>query len=269
MIKCLRFLIGLLAAGVILVSGWHVVSYLMESHQNSKINDDLAEGAVIIRDPEPAVPEQQESSAEKTEEEAEESKPVLQPPRTSPLEVNFQKLWEKNGDIIAWIYSDNSPINYPIVQAKDNDYYLRRLINGNYNIAGTLFADYENAPGFTDGKTFVYGHNMKNGSMFGTLTHYRKQEYYDTHPVIWLMTPEQDYKVEVAAGFSADAQSDVYLMAESDEKTLEFAQQSIANSTFQSGIEPQLGDKWILLSTCSYETETARYVLMGRLVPFE
>ena len=96
-----------------------------------------------------------------------------------PVSVDFQKLKEENSDIIAWIYCEDTPINYPVVLAKDNSYYLHRKINGDYGFAGTLFADYRNKGDFSDNNTIIYGHNMKNDTMFGTITEYRNQEYFD------------------------------------------------------------------------------------------
>ena len=89
-------------------------------------------------------------------------------------------------EIIGWIYSDGTPINYPIVQTTNNEYYLRRLIDGTYNQAGSIFMDYKNSSDFSDYNTIIYGHNMKNDSMFGTLTSYESQDYYNEHKEMYL-----------------------------------------------------------------------------------
>lgn len=94
------------------------------------------------------------------------------------MEINFDILKSKNKDIVAWIYSEGTQINYPIVQSKDNDYYLRRLLDGTYNQGGTIFMDYRNNKNFEDYNTIIYGHNMKNNTMFGTLINYKKSRIF-------------------------------------------------------------------------------------------
>ena len=91
-------------------------------------------------------------------------------------------------DVVAWIDCEDTLINDPIVQNGDNNYYLRRLLNGQYNLSGTLFIDYRNQADFSDWNTIIYGHNMNNDTMFGILPDYRKQELFDPHPVMYLLT---------------------------------------------------------------------------------
>ena len=182
-----------------------------------------------------------------------------------PIEVDFEALKNKNEDIIAWIYSEGTPINYPIVQAKDNDYYLRRLIDGTYNQAGTLFMDYRNNKDFNDFNTIVYGHNMKNDRMFGTLTNYENQNYYNEHKEMFLYTEKEKFKIEIFAGFITSSESDIYYFPKTsttNEKLIDFAEK---NSTFKSNINVSNEDKIITLSTCSYNFENARYVVLGIL----
>lgn len=126
-------------------------------------------------------------------------KPVSE---TAPITVDFERLQEENKDIIAWLYCPDTEINYPVVQSKDNEYYLRRLLDGTWNIAGTLFMDYRNAADCSDLHTIIYGHNMKNNTMFGSLPKYSKQEYYEEHSVLYLLTPKQNYKVKLIAGIA-------------------------------------------------------------------
>ena len=94
-----------------------------------------------------------------------------------PIEVDFDKLKSVNEDVVGWIYVDALPdISYPIVKGKDNQTYLHQTYEKNYNFAGTIFVDYENSGDFSDCNTLVYGHNMKNGSMFGHLKKFREND---------------------------------------------------------------------------------------------
>ncbi len=125
------------------------------------------------------------TDAEETEQNSIEVPELTEPEETTPITVDFEALRKENGDVVGWLYCEDTPINYPIVQSEDNDYYLRRLLDSTWNIAGTIFMDYRNAPDFSDWNTIIYGHNMNNDSMFGTLQDYKKQAYYEEHPVLY------------------------------------------------------------------------------------
>lgn len=179
-----------------------------------------------------------------------------------PVFVDFEKLTAEYPDTVGWIYCEGTPINYPVVQGKDNLRYLRRLPDGSYNAAGSLFADYRCKEVAASGNYIIYGHNMKNGSMFGTLVRYKSQNYYDEHPTLYYLTPERTFRIELIAGFVTKSTGEVYNTQLSAEQVRQFC----AESDFSSGITPQDDDVFITLSTCSYEYENARYVVIGRAI---
>lgn len=181
--------------------------------------------------------------------------------------VDFESLQTINSDVVAWIYLEGTVINYPIVQGSDNSEYLYRLVDGTPNGAGCIFMDYRNQPDFTGRNTVLYGHHMKNKSMFGTITNYKEQSFYEEHPSCLILTPDGNYKLDFFAGYVANLNSESWkLEFESDEEYGAWLEQAIVNSTFQSGITPTSQDRVVTLSTCSYEYDDARYVLMGVLV---
>lgn len=186
-----------------------------------------------------------------------------------PIEVDFDALLRDNKDIVGWIYCPDTPINYPVVQASDNDYYLRRDLNGKYLISGTLFADYRSETVGVDKNYVVFGHNMKNDTMFGTLVDYKKQSYYEAHPMLYYFTPDKAYKIELCAGQVVNRQDEIYNVNVSDEKTSELIEKAISKSTFKAKVEIGEDDRFITLSTCSYEYDNARYILIGKLTPIE
>ncbi len=196
-----------------------------------------------------------------------------------PLEVDFPGLREVNGDVAGWIYCEGTVINYPVLHGEDNDYYLHRNMNRQTHSAGSIFVDAVNQPDFTDSNTIIYGHHMKNGSMFASLDKWAEQAYYEEHPVMWLLTPEQDYQILLFAGYTTQAASDTYAVftAPCDELE-EYLKQCVEKSDFQADFqivgqdvhgEASLGrsDKYVVLSTCAYSFQDARYVLHGKLVP--
>ena len=139
------------------------------------------------------------------------------------------------------------------------------MINKKYNIAGSIFMDYRSQSDMSSLNTIVYGHNMKNDTMFGTFTEYKKQSYYNEHPVLWFLTPEHNYKIELIAGYVTSSTSDVYKVFHIKDDLDNHIKASIKKSTFVSGVNIAEVDNIITLSTCSYEYSTARYVLIGNV----
>lgn len=118
-----------------------------------------------------------------------------EPVEKAPISIDFEQLCQVNPDIIGWIYCEDTVINYPVLKGNDNDYYLHHTYDGTYSASGSIFVDAENADDFADSNTIIYGHHMKNGSMFASLSKWADQDYYEAHPVMWLLTPKQNYKI--------------------------------------------------------------------------
>lgn len=199
---------------------------------------------------------------------------VLEPPETqeealsvemAPIQVDFENLLLQNQDVVGWIYCEGTPINYPVAQSTDNAYYLRRALDGSYDIGGTVFMDYRSDSLLGNRNTLIYGHNMKNDTMFGTFVKYTDQSYYEAHPVLWYLTPQGNYKIELIAGFVTPENSSVYRDYSSRETLNANLQRAVEESTFCSDVELAGVEQIITLSTCSYEYEEARYVLLGAL----
>ena len=186
----------------------------------------------------------------------------------SPITVDFEELRAQNADVAAWLYSPDTPINYPVVHAADSEQYLNHFIDGSRSSGGTPFIDSVCAADFSDQNTIIYGHNMKDYSMFASLRGYSQAGYYEQHPCLYLNTPAQNYRVDLFTGFLTDAESDVYTYEFSDGGDFErFLEHMRELSDFDSTVQPGAGDHIVTLSTCSYEFNEARYVVQGVLVP--
>ncbi|MBQ0038243.1 MAG: class B sortase [Clostridiales bacterium] len=122
--------------------------------------------------------------------------------------VDFNALREINPDIVGWIYIEDTNINYPIAQGPDNSYYLSRMYNKQWDGCGCIFMDYLNSPDFSDSNSVIYGHHMKNGSMFHDLDGYKGQEFYETHKTAYLLTPDKNYQIILFAGYVASLKDD-------------------------------------------------------------
>ncbi|MBO4854669.1 MAG: class B sortase [Oscillospiraceae bacterium] len=181
------------------------------------------------------------------------------------IQVDFPALRQVNGDIVAWLYGPGTEISYPVVQGKDNDQYLYLLPDRTWNVSGSLFLDYRCSPGFSDNISIIYGHHMKTGAMFGGLVQYKEQSYYKAHPYFYLITPEQKYRVELFAGCVIPSDAELYQSSVPQE----YLQDCINNSTFIAPVESVPEGPILVLSTCTYEYENARYAVLGELVSLE
>lgn len=188
----------------------------------------------------------------------------------APLVVDFEGLKGINGDVVGWIYGEDTLINYPVVQGDDDDFYLHHSYDKEESRSGSIFLEATNNPDFTDANTIIYGHHMKNKSMFATLKYWGEQEYYEEHPILWLLTPQQDYKIILFSGYTTPALSDTYtIFSENSPQFQEYIASCRAKSDFQAKIEPGGEGCFVLLSTCAYDFKDARYVLHGVLEPVD
>lgn len=179
-------------------------------------------------------------------------------------EIDFDSLLSINPDCVGWIYIPDTEISYPIVQDSDNSYYLKHLFDGKWNSSGCIFLDYRVDASLSDRHSIIYGHHMKNGTMFSGLTKYKDQNYYENHSVGYLITPEQTYKIEFFAGYVANVTDSAWKIDfESDEVCEEWMKEAKEKSLFESNISPAVTDRILTLSTCSYEFDNARFVLLG------
>ncbi len=186
-----------------------------------------------------------------------------------PIRVDFEALLAENEDIVGWLYCEGTNINYPVVQGTDNEYYLTHSYDKKESRGGALFVDAKNRPQFADSNTIIYGHHMKNGGMLAHLSDFAEQEYFDAHSVMWLLTPEQTYQVELIGGYLTSADSDSYTIFTGEcQEFDEYLSGALAASDVQVGAKASKDGRYIMLSTCEYDFEDARYVLHGRLLPY-
>lgn len=181
-------------------------------------------------------------------------------------EVDFAQLREINPEIVGWLYLEGTEINYPVVQAKDNQWYLEHMFDGQANNTGCPFLDAGNAGDFSDRHSVIYAHHRKDGSMFGRLKLFKEQDYYEAHPRFLLITDHGRYVMEIFSGHVSRHDSDAWKIQFSDDEEFETWLNVVAErSGIVTGIVPETTDRILTLSTCSYEFSNARYVLHGIL----
>ncbi len=260
----LRALIAVLCAlffALVLFSAWKVWSIVSGYKAAERRYSSLA--GTVVADTASAAGETLPSSGA---EDASAQEQSASPRELSPVSVDFEALRGTSSDVIGWISLPHTAINYPVVQGRDNEYYLTRFIDGQNNMGGSLFADYACPSDFSGKNTIIYGHNMKDGSMFALIDDYSEQSFYEQHPVLYLNTPSGNYRVDFFSGFTSDPEGFVYTTSfASDEDFAAFLRNVYASSEIDCPVAVGIDDRIVTLSTCTYTDADVRFVLCGKL----
>ena len=265
--KWLRWVLFAAALGVFLYSGWKIFTIQSRYAKSRSVYEAAAEEFTQTAPPDAAVPTA-EGSRDHTDGGGA-GEPEDDTVR-APIVVNFETLCALNPDVVGWLYCPDTPINYPVVLGETNNTYLHTNYRGEYDPGGSVFADAADRRGFEDSNTIIYGHHMRDMSMLASLEYWMDQKFYDEHPVMWLLTPEGDYRVDLFAGYITSATSSTYTIYRGPgEEFDEYLARAQEDSVFTSPVVPDGNAKFILLSTCDYSFRNARTVLHGMLVPVD
>lgn len=243
---------------VFIVSVGHIGFKLMSERRSAKKFDELTK---IVRTIESESEEQTASAGER----------ITEPDTVLPA---YEPLYEKNSDLFGWLKIDDTPIDYPVMHTPDEpERYLRRDFDKKYSLEGIPFLDGKCPP---DGNYFiVYGHNMDNETMFGSLPYYEDKEYRDGHSIIYFDTLYEKREYEVFAAFyskvydSSDQTSFKYYLyfdLSDPEKFSEFVRGVEAEAIYPTGINVEYGDELLTLSTCNYHTDNGRFVVVAKRI---
>lgn len=205
---------------------------------------------------------------EKQELETEPEKEEYQSP------YDFDTLKKENPDTIGWIHIPDTKISYPIVQGTDNDFYLKHDFNGEASVAGSIYLDYESEGDFEGRNNILYGHNMKNGSMFRTLHNYHDREFFDKNRDITIYMPDKILHYTIFAAYLYDSR---HLMLSFDFKDPDVFRAYLdsvrnirdMNAFVDTDIPVTEEDKIITLSTCYKGQADRRYLVQAVLVSIE
>lgn len=184
--------------------------------------------------------------------------------------INMNKLYEQNKDIVAWIKIDNSNINYPIMQTiKNPNYYLRKNFYKEYSYYGTPYLSEQCNINSSD-NLIIYGHHIKNFKMFGELENYKNKEYYDNHKTINIYTLNEQRKYEVVYVFRTITNTGFdyynYINFNDENEFNTFNSKCKELAFFDTQIQCNYGDKFITLSTCDYTSKNARFVVIAKQI---
>ena len=212
---------------------------------------------------------QEENVADITEEQEDGTGEHVMREATCPMTVDFDALWKINPDVKGWIYLEALDITYPVVQGETNDDYIYTSVKGSANSGGSIFMDYRNSDSFLDPHTLIYGHNMKDGSMFGKLKKLYDQDFvdeWDAPLCFWIITPEAKYRYDIFSIHTVSATGEAYTLFTGQGDVVAAYINKMAR---QSGVElPQRvyneEDKVVTLSTCT-SGDDYRLVVQGVL----
>lgn len=169
------------------------------------------------------------------------------------VKIDFDKLEQENQDIIGWIRFDHiEQLSYPVLYSGDDSTYLRTDIYGNSTIAGCIFMEGMNTPDFQDSHTILYGHNMKNRSMFGSLRNYKTEDFYEENQYFTIYTREKAYRYQIFSYRDVPETDHVYTVGFAADDTFQtFLEELVRKSYYDTGVTVTKDDHVMTLSTCS------------------
>jgi sortase B len=254
-----RTIVLVLCLLVIAVSAGYLVHYYVSQKQGNQVYEELQEQNTT----DPA--DLSDQSGEVSEEQSAQPEPYECP-------IDFEALWEINPDIYAWIEIPDTELAYPIVQHESDDYYyLNRTIEGAEGLPGSIYTDSFSQKDFSRFNTVIYGHNMINETMFGSLRNYRDESYLDEHREIRIYTPDE---LRIYRVFAAVIYDDTLITAAYDDDDVKDRQAFLdsifdtrdLNSHVMDDVEVTTEDNIITLSTCIHDVPDKRYLVEAVLV---
>lgn len=262
-IICIILLIILI--GIVAVWGYRII---VENRANSKYEEiqNTVNSAAKQAETEAVIIETE--TEEETETETEEVQSAFDIPEKN---LDWPSLYAENKDIYAWIYIPGTQVDYPVLQsASDDTYYLNHNIDGSYGKPGCIYTEKINSKDFTNYNTVLYGHNMKNGEMFGCLHDYEDKTFFDENPYVYVYTEEKTYVYEIFAAYTA---TNAHILNTNDFSTQEGFADYLDNvvynkaltGNFRNDTRVTSDNRIITLSTCT-SNSSKRWLVQAVLV---
>lgn len=236
---------------MVIVSGVGVVNRYL---QDKRAEEEYRRLAELARETTEATTEAPTEALTEPQETEPETEAYISP-------IDFEALSGVNPDVIGWIRIPDTNVDYPIVQTDDNDKYLHTSFEGEESIAGTVYLDFESDSDMMGFNNILYGHNMKNGSMFKDIVKYKDQSYFDEHKYFEIYTPERTIRLKAISCYYAKAEPIVRKTRFKTRESYEaFIKEMIKPCAWYEMPEFPI-DSLYTLVTCSYEVNDARTIL--------
>ena len=180
--------------------------------------------------------------------------------------ISFEKLQKMNPEVFGWITIFKTHIDYPLVQAENNHKYINMDAEGKFSLSGSIFLDCRNKKDFSDVNNIIYGHHMRNSTMFGQMEKFKDKNFFEENKFITLTTENEVYEYEIFAIGVYDADFGYNKVSFTDKNDFNnFLNKILTKSMYSRNIVSE-NDKIITLSTCSFEFNDARLVVHGKLI---
>lgn len=269
------YILLILLIGVFAASVWYLVDYYAGSRQQAAAFDDLAALVEAARPPvSTEAPVQSDGTVPSGETEGEPdatevpSEPAEDQVNEDGILLEYASLYEMNPDMAGWLCIEGTRINYPVMHTPDRtDYYLKRNFEGKYSEWGCIYAREECSITEPSDNVTIYGHNMRDGSMFAGLNAYTSREFWEEHRYIRFDTLTEHHTYEIFAVFTTTASRGKgfayhdFINAADEQAFGTFVAKCLSLSLYGTDIVPEYGDKLICLSTCEYSQTNGRLVV--------
>ena len=181
--------------------------------------------------------------------------------------IDLNALQEVNEDVMGWILIPGTSVSYPLMDGDDNLFYLEHTWDKNSNSVGSIFLEENCSSDLDDFNTIIYGHNMKDKSMFGSLKLYKDEEFWKSAPYVYIVTEDGVLRYDVFATFEASVEGHVFWLDIKEDATKhKFIDASMDNSEIYTGVTPSVSDRILTLSTCTGSGYENRRVVQAVLV---
>lgn len=231
---------------VFLVSGYFIIDYFLTSNASKNEFNELASIAGFTVEDSTPTPEDRIAS--------------------------IYNLYQMNNDVVGWLQIEGTSLNYPVMQTPSNpEYYLRRDFNGEYSQHGVPFVEAACNVELPSGNLIIYGHNMKDKTMFEPLVSYKNYSFYQEHPTILFDTLYNSAEYEIVSVFFCEVDTGDenefkyynYIDLSTESEFNEFYQRAKALSLYDTGVTASFGEHFITLSTCEYSSDNGRMVVVA------
>lgn len=238
-LKILDILIPVAGLTAVVIAGFYLYGIYHERAIAVNEYEEIEKAAGVVEVPENMLSDEVSENKTDADTDMDEYKETFK-----NLHVNFDALEEINGDVIGWLYIPVLELSYPVLQGEDNDYYLHHTVEGTENSSGAIFMDSYSNPDMKDFNTFLYGHAMKNKTMFGSLKLLlNNHELIDSNPYIYYYTRNHAYQYRIIATYITRQGSDAYTISETREQFYNYMQRVSNWNTYKNGLVPVENDE--------------------------
>ena len=261
----MKRIVGLIVMAAFLLCGSVAGTMFYRQYSDAKNSGDtFSELQELVKQPE------ETSASTETDETNGDTTEGVEVPQEPIVFDKYRPLYEQNNDLVGWIRIDGTGIDYPVMQTPRNpDYYLKHSFEKTWSDYGVPYVDAGCTVGVSN-NLIIYGHNMKNGTMFHDLVNYTKKEFYEAHPVICFDTVDAPGQYQVIAVFRYNTNKETFVYNEhadmDDAEFAEYVENCRARSIYDTGVTAEHGDQLITLSTCEYTYTNGRFVVVAKKI---